>query len=92
MKVLRTFRDTVLLAYVPGRAFVEWYYRISPPVAEIIARHSTISAAVRLLLLPVIGLAWLCLKIGTLATLLFMVMFGVALVTVPVLSRSRRRA
>ncbi len=59
--VLRTFRDRYLLACAPGRAAVNWYYRNSPPLAARIARSPGIRGLVRILLVPVIGLAWLAL-------------------------------
>jgi hypothetical protein len=53
------FRDKVLLASSVGNAFVEWYYRVSPPIADVISRHRVLSAGGRIMLLPAIGLAWL---------------------------------
>ena len=79
VRVLRIFRDTVLLARAPGRYFVQWYYRVSPPIADVIARHASLKAGVRVALLPFIGLAWLWLKIGILATLPALLLFGAAL-------------
>ena len=38
--VLRAFRDTYLLTNRAGRSFVDFYYRYSPPLAHLIARHS----------------------------------------------------
>jgi YVTN family beta-propeller protein len=54
VKVLRTFRDRYLLTTGSGRAFVEVYYRYSPPVAAFISRHETLRSAVRLLLTPLV--------------------------------------
>ena len=34
--VLRHFRDHFLLTNAAGRAFVHWYYRVSPPIADYI--------------------------------------------------------
>ncbi|MDQ0767295.1 hypothetical protein QF031_000044 [Pseudarthrobacter defluvii] len=39
IEVLRRFRDQVLLASIPGRRFVCWYYHYSPPVAVYLERH-----------------------------------------------------
>jgi hypothetical protein len=52
VKLLRNFRDDYLLTSVPGRAFVAFYYRCSPPLADIIARHPILRALTRLALTP----------------------------------------
>ena len=49
---LRDFRDRVLLTSRAGQAFVEGYYRISPPVAAFIADHESLKLAVRMGLTP----------------------------------------
>ncbi|KAB0665452.1 hypothetical protein F6V25_09600 [Oryzomonas japonica] len=54
VRVLREFRDHYLLTNAPGRAFVEFYYRFSPPLADFIARHETLRWAARLILTPVV--------------------------------------
>jgi hypothetical protein len=51
---LRAFRDRYLMTNAPGRAFVALYYRLSPPVAHVIAQHEWMRAVVRLLLAPVV--------------------------------------
>jgi len=53
--VLRQFRDTVLLGNAAGRLFVASYYRLSPPIANTIARNNLLRALVRELLVdPVV--------------------------------------
>jgi hypothetical protein len=52
--LLRAFRDDYLLSNLPGRLFVALYYRVSPPIADLIARHALLRGATRLLLVPVI--------------------------------------
>jgi predicted outer membrane repeat protein len=59
VRLLRHFRDRYLLATAPGRAFVDWYYRVSPGYAARIARNDTLRAWTRAALLPVYGLAWM---------------------------------
>jgi hypothetical protein len=76
--VLRHFRDNVLLQSGPGTAFVAFYYRHSPPVADFIREHEFLRVMTRwaltplifavkypltLLLLPVFGLLYLSRKI-----------------------------
>ncbi|HAS53855.1 MAG TPA: hypothetical protein DCS42_06850, partial [Nitrospiraceae bacterium] len=54
VRVLRNFRDRHLVTNAPGRAFVKGYYAYSPPIAEYIARHEALRAAVRTVLTPVV--------------------------------------
>lgn len=51
---LRDFRDRYLLTHGPGQAFVDWYYRLSPPIAAFIKQHDTLKGAVRWGLMPVV--------------------------------------
>jgi len=48
--VLREFRDVVLLESAAGSRFVALYYRLSPPVADFIARSDLVRTLVRELL------------------------------------------
>lgn len=64
--VLRDFRDTHLLGNSLGSAFVDAYYRMSPPVADTVATTPALRAAVRMVLAPVIWIVqvpWLGLSI-----------------------------
>jgi len=54
---LRELRDRFLLPYAWGRALVDHYYRLSPPVAEWLKGHRRISAGVRAALMPAVGCA-----------------------------------
>ncbi len=54
IRVLRDFRDGYLLTNRPGRAFVDFYYDISPPIAGFITEHPALRPAVRAALLPAV--------------------------------------
>lgn len=55
--LLRQFRDRVLLTNAPGRAFVDFYYHVSPPIAKAISGKDALKVTVRLLLTPIVGIA-----------------------------------
>jgi hypothetical protein len=54
---LRRFRDLHLASSGAGRAFVELYYEISPPIADFIRDSDTLRALVRFALKPFVWLA-----------------------------------
>lgn len=54
---LRSFRNNYLLTNVPGRAFVGFYYRHSPPIADYIRSKQALRAMVRFCLKPLVKLA-----------------------------------
>jgi hypothetical protein len=62
--MLREFRDRFLLKHVSGRAFVTFYYKYSPPMANYIAQHDTIRMYVRWGLFPLVWLSQVILWIG----------------------------
>jgi hypothetical protein len=52
--VLRAFRDNYLLTNRAGRSFVDFYYRYSPPLAHLIAKHPRLRTMTRWALTPVV--------------------------------------
>lgn len=54
--VLREFRDEKLLTNAPGKFFVETYYNVSPPIADVIREHETLKSITRVLLKPIVSL------------------------------------
>ena len=73
--ILRNFRDSVLLSNQAGKAFVEMYYHLSPPIADFIAQHDALKMVIRGILLPLVGYCWLTLTYGPLGTLLLTTSF-----------------
>lgn len=59
LDILRSFRDKKLLASLWGRKFVKWYYKNGPIGARWIEEHSFVKPVVRVLLMPLIGMAYL---------------------------------
>ena len=76
VQMLRRFRNLYLMPYKIGRAFVKTYYRYSPPVAEFIADHNILRAIVRWSLMPLIGFSWMLLHLGTVPTLIFLILIS----------------
>jgi hypothetical protein len=57
LNILRDFRDQVLLKNALGSRFVEAYYKLSPPIADFIAKSDFLRAVVREVLVdPVVHL------------------------------------
>ena len=80
--ILRHFRDRILYSSEWGTAFVHFYYRYSPPLADFIAEHHNVRRVVRWGLLPVIGVSWMTLQIGfwqTLAALMILFVLVIAI-------------
>jgi tetratricopeptide (TPR) repeat protein len=75
VRVLREFRDRYLIISAPGRAFVRFYNRVSPPLAEKIRAHPPIRAVALILLTPVVYAVMY--PGGTILLLLLAVAFGV---------------
>lgn len=77
--ILRNFRDKVLLTNQSGQSFVAWYYKVSPPISDSLKTSRTMKAVVRVMLLPTVGFAYLCLTAGVLPGLLIL-LFSMAFI------------
>jgi len=89
VKILREFRDVYLIPSRLGRAFVETYYRYSPPVADLIARHRVLRVLARIALVPIVAVSYLMLRFGPTLTMVLLLMVW-AVGTVLVLRRQGR--
>ena len=57
IQTLREFRDGYLLTNSLGQAFVDFYYRTSPPIAEFINEHPALKPIVRAGLMPAVAMS-----------------------------------
>ena len=79
VRILRQFRDDILMQSAPGRAFVDTYYKLSPPMAYFIGQHPTVRAITRTALWPLYGMAWVLLNMPALFwSLIGLVAFAIA--------------
>ena len=56
IKILREFRDKYLMTNPVGKGLVEFYYRVSPPIAEFITGHPSLKPIVRAGLVPAVAM------------------------------------
>lgn len=57
IEILREFRDEYMLTNVVGQAFVDLYYRVSPPMADFITEHASLKQMVRAGLVPAVAMS-----------------------------------
>ena len=57
IQILREFRDEYLLTNAVGQILVDFYYRVSPPIAEFITEHPSLKPIVRAGLLPAVAMS-----------------------------------
>ncbi|RJR26001.1 MAG: hypothetical protein C4582_02725 [Desulfobacteraceae bacterium] len=68
--ILRSFRDSCLVTNRIGSAFVEAYYKFSPPLARFIRENEWAGSFVRAGLLPFVGFSWVAVNWGPWAALM----------------------
>lgn len=90
LKMLRAFRNKVLLPHSWGRAFVKSYYKYGPHAARFLFEHAWLKPLVRVALWPALGFSWLALKWGfTPAAILFALLSLILLLSVRLWTRGR---
>jgi hypothetical protein len=75
VQLLRRFRDLYLIPNRIGHMFVKAYYKYSPPIAHVIAKHDNLRMIVRWGLAPLIAVSWISLKIDPLSIGALMFLF-----------------
>jgi hypothetical protein len=55
--ILREFRDKYMLTNPLGRALVDLYYTVSPPIAQFLTEHPALQPIVRAALMPAVALS-----------------------------------
>ena len=89
VKILRDFRDKYLMPDKLGRVLVNLYYKYSPFVSDLIAKHKILKIAVRFSLLPVIAFSYSMINIGPIITVVLPVFIFV--LTIFLISSFRRK-
>ena len=79
VKLLHAFRDRFLLSNTWGTNFVQIYYTYSPTISEFIAKHNSLRAIVRVILLPFVGFSWVALKLGFVSTISLIILFCIGI-------------
>jgi len=74
VRVLREFRDRILLTNKAGKVFVGLYYLYSKPAAEFVERHPTLRVAAQWSLLPLVCMSWMAVQLGPTAVLAILVL------------------
>ncbi len=55
---------------------MDLYYTYSPPVADFIAKHTSLRKVVRWTLLPLVGVSWVALDLGPVPSLALILVLG----------------
>jgi len=62
IQIFREFKDQYLLTNPVGEALVNFYYQVSPPIAEFITEHPASKPVVRAGLVPAIAISTVAVK------------------------------
>jgi len=88
--ILREFRDEYLLTNTVGRALVDIYYRVSPPIAEFIIEHPSLKPIVRAGLLPTVAMSTVAVNTTPVEKMAIIGLLALASVAVAIWATRRR--
>lgn len=83
VETLREFRDTYLRPYSAGMKLIDFYYSVSPPIADFLESHPPAAFLVRIALLPAVGMSFLLVK----TTFLEKIVIMIAMLMLPIILR-----
>ena len=92
IQILREFRDEYLLTNPLGQGLVDFYYRVSPPIAEFITEHPSLKPMARAGLVPAVAISTLAVNTAPaekVAIVGLLVLVSVALVVWTIKQRRR---
>ena len=89
--LLRLFRDKILSQTQWGRQFTQFYYKISPPLAQLIHNSEILKTLFKFLLAPILIFAWLSLKIGIVQAACCLLLFFLMLFKITSTLKVRQR-
>ena len=90
IQILREFRDEYLLTNPLGRSIVGLYYKVSPPIAEFITEHPSLTPIVRAGLLPAVVMSTVVVNITLAEKTAILGLLGLISVTVAIWVTMRR--
>jgi hypothetical protein len=92
VNILRDFRDRYLMPSKLGRMLVNFYYKYSPSIADLIAKYKILRVAVRINLLPLIAFSYLMIYSGPIITVVMLVfIFGLPIFFITFFRKRIRR-
>jgi len=90
VQILREFRDEYLLTSLVGQALVDFYYKVSPPIAEFITEHPSLKPIVRAGLVPAVAMSAVVVNTTVGEKMVILGLLALVLVVVPIWATRRR--